>query len=92
LEQQNSDLQGQAKRLTAVEEQKEQEKAIISKQGQQIAALDFANASLTTEVAQLKAANERLAAMAAEMESLKKAVAAMQKKENGGVQTVALEQ
>lgn len=92
LERQNSDLQGQAKRLTAVEEQKEQEKAIISKQEQQIAALDFANASLTTEVAQLKAANERLAAMAAEMESLKKAVVAMQKKENGGIQTVALEQ
>src|ERR1700739_3460750 len=82
LEQENSDLQNQAKRLTDVQEQ---ERATIAEQNAKIADQD-------KKIAALDAANAKLAAMAAEMEALKKAVATMQGKENGGVRTVALEQ
>ena len=82
LEQQNSDLQNQAKRLTTVEEQ---ERATIAEQNAKIADQD-------KKIARLDAASAKLAAMTGEMEALKKVVATMQRKENGGVRTVALEQ
>jgi Chaperone of endosialidase len=82
LEQENSDLHNQAKRLTTVEEQ---ERATIAEQNAKIADQD-------KKIARLDAANAKLAAMTAEMQALKKVVATMQRKENGGVRTVALEQ
>jgi Chaperone of endosialidase len=89
LERENSDLQDQAKRLTAIEEQ---ERTTLGEQGSEIVALKTANASLKTEMAQLKVSSEKLAAMAAKIEVLEKALATVQQKENGGVTTVALEQ
>jgi hypothetical protein len=81
LEQQKSDLQSEAKRLTATE----------MEQGAKIAALGSENENLKTEVAQLKSSNEKLAAMAAKIEGLEKVVSTIQQKETGGVRTVALE-
>jgi hypothetical protein len=78
LEQENSDLHDQAKRLSAIEEQEKTERATI---GQQEA-----------EIAALKAANEKVTAMATEMAAMKKAMALIQEKESGGVRTVALSQ
>jgi Chaperone of endosialidase len=78
LEQQNSNLRNENRRLTAVEEQERQEKATLAEQG--------------VEIAGLKAANEKLSAIAAKMESLERAVAKMQEEGNGGVRTVTLEQ
>jgi DNA repair exonuclease SbcCD ATPase subunit len=82
LRQQNSDLQNEAKRLTAVEEQ---ERARISEQGAAIAALKAANEKLSA----VESENTELKA---EMEVLKKAVATIQEKENSGVRRVALQQ
>jgi Chaperone of endosialidase len=78
LEQQNTYLQNENRRLTAVEEQERQEKATVAEQG--------------VEIAALKGANEKLTTIAAKMESLERAVAKMQEKGNGEVKTVALEQ
>lgn len=78
LEQQNTYLQNENRRLTAVEEQERHEKATVAEQG--------------VEITALKAANEKLTTIAAKMESLERAVAKMQEKGNGGVRTVALEQ
>jgi hypothetical protein len=96
LEKLNSDFQGQAKRLTAVEER---DRGTISKQAEQIAeqdskiaALDSANTTLQSEVAQLKAANDRFTALAAQMEALTKAVTTLQQKERADVRTVSSEQ
>jgi DNA repair exonuclease SbcCD ATPase subunit len=82
LKQQNSDLQNEAKRLTAVEEQ---ESARTSEQGAAIAALKAANEKLSA----VESENTELKA---EMEVLKKAVATIQEKENSGVRRVALQQ
>jgi predicted RNase H-like nuclease (RuvC/YqgF family) len=78
LEQQNSNLRNENRRLTAVEEQERQEKATVAEQG--------------VEIAGLKAANEKLSTIAAKIESLERAVAKMQEEGNGGVRTVTLEQ
>jgi hypothetical protein len=43
-------------------------------------------------VAQLRASNEKLAAMAAEIEGLEKAISTIQRKENGEISKVALDQ
>lgn len=77
LEEQNSDLQSQNKRLTAVEEKEKQERTTIAEQG--------------AEIASLKVSNEKLSAMAAKIEVLEKALATMQDKENG-LQKAALQQ
>jgi polyhydroxyalkanoate synthesis regulator phasin len=82
LKQQNSDLQNETKRLTAVEGQ---ERATISEQGAAIAALKAANEKLSA----VESENSELKA---EMDVLKKAVATIQEKENSGVRTVALQQ
>jgi len=82
LKKQNSDLQNETKRLTAVEGQ---ESGRIAEQQAAIAALKAANenlSALASENADLKA----------EMEVLKKAVATIQEKENSGVRRVALQQ
>ena len=78
LEQQNSNLQDQNKRLTAVEEKEKQEIVTIAEQGAQIAAL--------------RAENQKLSAMAAKIETLEKTLTTMQEKESSGVRTAALEQ
>jgi uncharacterized protein YlxW (UPF0749 family) len=67
-------------------------KASVAEQDKKIAALNGANVGLKAEVAQLKASNEKLAAMAAEMEALKKTVTSIQRKENGAMRAVSLEQ
>jgi hypothetical protein len=82
LKQQNSDLESETKRLTAVEGQ---EKATISEQGAAIAVLKAANEKLS-------AIESENTALKAEMEVLKKAVATIQEKANSGVRTVALQQ
>jgi Chaperone of endosialidase len=81
LEQQNSELQEQAKRLTSVE----------TEQRAEIASLRTTSASLKTDVAQLEASNEKLAGMAAKIDVLEKELATMQEKENG-LQKAALQQ
>jgi Chaperone of endosialidase len=78
LERQNSELQDQNKRLTAVEEKEKQERVTIAEQGAEIAAL--------------RAANEKVNAMAAKIEEMEKTLTRMQEKESSGVQTAALEQ
>ena len=80
MKQQNSDLQNETKRLTAVEEQ---ERVRISEQGAAIVALKAANEKLSA----VESENTELKA---EMEVLNKAVATIQEKENSGVRTVAL--
>jgi hypothetical protein len=80
LKQQNSELQNETKRLTAVEEQ---ERVRISEQGAAIVALKAANEKLSA----VESENTELKA---EMEVLNKAVATIQEKENSGVRTVAL--
>jgi len=82
LKQQNSELQNETKRLTAVEEQ---ERVRISEQGAAIVALKAANEKLSA----VESENTELKA---EMEVLNKAVATIQEKENSGVRTVALQQ
>ena len=82
LKEQNSDLQNETKRLTAVEGQ---ERARISEQVAAIAALKAANekvAAVESENAELKT----------EMQILKKAVATIQEKENSGMRTAVLQQ
>ncbi|HYZ74175.1 MAG TPA: hypothetical protein VE641_13935, partial [Chthoniobacterales bacterium] len=78
LEQENSDLHDQAKRLSAIEEQEKTERVTIAQQ--------------QAEITALKAANEKVTAMATEMAALKKAMVSMQEKESGGVRTVVLSQ
>jgi Chaperone of endosialidase len=78
LEQQNSNLQDQNKRLTAVEEKEKQEMATVVEQGAQIAAL--------------KAENEKLSSMTSRIALLEKALAAMQEKDGSRVQMAALKQ
>ena len=80
MKQQNSELQNETKRLTAVEEQ---ERVRISEQGAAIVALKAANEKLSA----VESENTELKA---EMEVLNKAVATIQEKENSGVRTVAL--
>ena len=82
LKQQNSDLQNETKRLTAVEEQ---QRARISEQGLAIAALKTADEKLSA----VESENTELKT---EIEVLKKAVATIQEKQNSGVRTVALQQ
>ena len=78
LEQQNSELQAQNKRLTAVEEKEKQERATMAEQGAEIAAL--------------KVANEKLSSTAAKIDLLEKTMAAMQEKESSGIRTAALKE
>jgi hypothetical protein len=79
LKRENSDLQDQAKRLSAVEEkEKTEQQAKI--------------ASLEAKVASLEATNAKVSAMTTEMESLKQALATVQEKEKNRVRPVALEQ
>jgi hypothetical protein len=66
-------------------------RAIQEQQGE-INALRAENAKLEAENAKLERTNKRLAEISSQMEALKKAVANIQKKHNGGVRTVALEQ
>ena len=81
LKKENSDLQDQAKRLTAAEEKQEQR---ISQQATEIA-------DQASEIAALKTANARLSAMTTEVEALQKAVTIIQEKESRREeQTVAL--
>ncbi len=81
LKEENSDLQDQAKRLTAAEEKQEQR---ISQQAAEIA-------DQASEIAALKTANARLSAMTTEVEALQKAVTIIQEKESRREeQTVAL--
>jgi hypothetical protein len=81
LKEENSDLQDQAKRLTAAEEKQEQR---ISQQATEIA-------DQASEIAALKTANARLSAMTTEVEALQKAVTIIQEKESRREeQTVAL--
>jgi DNA repair exonuclease SbcCD ATPase subunit len=60
LRQQNSDLQDQAKRLTAVEQQ---ERATIAKQEADILALKAANEKLTAMAAKMEALEKAVATM-----------------------------
>ncbi|MBV8484737.1 MAG: tail fiber domain-containing protein [Verrucomicrobia bacterium] len=79
LKRENSDLQDQAKRLSAVEENEK-------------AALQAKIAELEAKVASLEATNAKVSAMTIEMESLKQALATVQEKEETRVRPVALEQ
>ncbi|MBV8481869.1 MAG: tail fiber domain-containing protein [Verrucomicrobia bacterium] len=79
LKRENSDLQDQAKRLSAVEEkEKTAQQAKI--------------AELEAKVASLEATNAKVSAMTTEMESLKQALATVQEKESHRVRPIALEE
>jgi hypothetical protein len=79
LKRENSDLQDQAKRLSAVEEkEKTAQQAKI--------------AELETKVASLEATNAKVSAMNSEMELLKQALTTVQEKQTNRVRPIALEQ
>lgn len=82
--------------LTKAIQEEQGEIEVLKQQNEKVTsrltAVESENASLKTEVAQLKASNEKLAAMAAKIEGLEKTVSTIQRKENGEISKVALDQ
>jgi hypothetical protein len=79
----------------AIQEEQGEINALQQQNGKvtsRLAAVESENTSLKAEVAQLKASNEKLAAMAAKIEGLEKTVSTIQRKENGEISKVALDQ